>query len=934
MLEKQFNPESSREHAKAAWPEEHFKPQGEGDPFCIMLPPPNVTGTLHMGHGFQHTLMDALIRYHRMCGDQTLWQPGTDHAGIATQIVVEKLLAKENSSRKAIGREAFQEKVWEWKEHSGNIITQQMKRMGASADWSRERFTMDDGLSNAVLKAFVQLYRDGLIYRGTRLVNWDPVLGTALSDLEVISAEEKGSMWHIRYPLVEPVDGIEYVVIATTRPETFFGDVAVAVNPTDERFQKLIGKRLRLPLTDRIIPIIADDYVDPAFGTGCVKITPAHDFNDFEIGVRHALEPINIFNKDATLNECVPKAYQGLTREAARTKALAEFSEQGLLEETKPHILMVPRSERSGAIVEPYLTQQWYVRMQGMAEDALSVVENGEVTFVPDNWRNTYRQWLTNIQDWCISRQLWWGHRIPAWYDEAGNIYVAESLEEAQTQAGSNVRLHQDEDVLDTWFSAALWPFSTLGWPEKTEALAKFFPTSVLVTGFDIIFFWVARMIMFGRYFTGQVPFKQVLFTGLIRDHEGQKMSKSKGNVLDPIDLIDGITLEDLLAKRLSGLMLESQKQGIEKATRKQFPDGIAAFGEDALRFTYCALATHGRDIRFDLGRMEGYRNFCNKLWNATRFIQMQMEKCSVENVPYGFPSVHDCALPERWLLSKLNDVVGACHKHFAEFRFDLLSQALYEFIWHDYCDQYIEKAKKRLNENAADQAIILQVLVNTLDTILRLLHPLMPFITEDLWQHMSKKTILFPEHIGEKPLMLQAYPREFIYDATEQKLLTEAFHLINESDDLVATIHALRHKLGIKPKEQLDEVYVYSIKEDSKEALAKFFGSAEAKALVKFSAKVEKLIEGNAPADAKTAQMDGAIFSVQMIWEPEIQPLTEEEKTRLRLKQEKLQQEEIKLNAQYANKDKMPEAVVAKMKNRMQEVTLELAEIQSALNH
>ncbi len=933
MLEKQFEPKQTAVHAKSHWSPIDFQPQGEQVPFCIMLPPPNVTGTLHMGHAFQHSLMDALIRYHRMMGDNTLWQPGTDHAGIATQIVVEKLLAKESLTRKTIGRKAFERRVWEWKNHSGNVITEQMQRLGASADWTRERFTMDEGLSQAVNTAFIKLYRDGLIYRGTRLVNWDPVLGTALSDLEVISSEEKGCLWYIRYPLLEPIGDVRYLTVATTRPETLFGDVAVAVNPTDERYKNLIGKKLILPLSQRHIPIIGDEYVDAEFGTGCVKITPAHDFNDFAMAARHQLESINIFTTDAKLNDKVPEAYQDLSREEARQKVLDALTNLQLLTKTEPHQLMIPRSERSGAIVEPYLTKQWYVTMDKMAKEALAVVEDGTIEFVPDNWRNTYRQWLNGIQDWCISRQLWWGHRIPAWYDVKGNIYVGQDLAQAQAQAGEGVLLVQDEDVLDTWFSAALWPFSTLGWPQKTEALKTFYPTNVLVTGFDIIFFWVARMIMFGLYFTGRVPFKKVLFTGLIRDHDGQKMSKSKGNVIDPIDLIDGISLEDLLQKRTANLMLESQQKAVEKATRKEFPEGIPAFGEDALRFTYCALATHGRDIRFDLSRMEGYRNFCNKIWNATRFIQMQMEKCGVNRIPNELPKIVDCDLPERWLISKLNVTIASCHRYFAEMRFDLLAQTVYDFVWHQFCDRAIERAKMRLNEAPSEGHIILQVIVNTLNIILHLLHPLMPFITEDLWQQALKPVLILSKEEMAIPLMRQAYPQLMKFSEKEEENLAQATQLMDYADDIITSVNALRHKLGIKPKEKLPEIYLAAVREDLTAGMTTVFASSDTLALIKFSAKVDNIQKGLAAQNIAIAQLDSNLFSVQIPWQKVEAVLTEEEKIRLLNKQQKLQQELGKAKTQFINKDKMPPAVVTKLENRMRDIEMELREVGRLLN-
>jgi valyl-tRNA synthetase len=803
-MDKSYRPQDIEQRIYERWEENSwFAPHGDGEPYCIMIPPPNVTGTLHMGHGFGDTIQDALTRYYRMQGRRTLWQPGMDHAGIATQMVVERLLNAEGKSKRDLGREKFVERVWQWKEESGGMIAKQTRRLGASVDWSRDRFTMDEGCSEAVKKVFVDLYDEGLIYRGKRLVNWDPVLHTALSDLEVLSDDEPGHLWHFRYPLAS---GDGHLVVATTRPETMLGDSAVAVHPEDERYRDIVGQDIILPIVGRRIPIIADDYVDPEFGTGCVKITPAHDFNDYDIGKRHDLPMYNILTDDAALNDEVPEAYRGLDRFVARDKIVDEFRELELLEKIEDYTVKIPRGDRSHAVVEPYLTDQWYVKIEPLAKPAIEAVESGRIRFVPENWSKTYFEWMYNIQDWCISRQLWWGHRIPAWYDADGNVYVGHDETDVRDRHGieADVELRQDEDVLDTWFSSALWPFSTLGWPEPTRELQQFYPGNVLVTGFDIIFFWVARMIMMGLKFMGDVPFHEVYIHGLIRDQDGQKMSKSKGNVLDPLDLIDGIDLESLVKKRTAGMMQDHLAPGIEKATRKQFPDGIDQFGADALRMTFAALATTGRDVRFDLGRIEGYKNFCNKLWNAARYVLMNTE--SLDDGELEFSAA------DRWIRARLGETTRSMHRHFASYRLDLAAQAIYEFTWHEFCDWYLELSKPVLQSEEASDALqrgTRRTLIDTLEIILRLLHPLMPFITEEIWQQVAARAGADGETIMRCP-----YPQPDA-DASDDDAVAD----IEWVKQFILGIRQIRGEMDISPGKELPVLLQHASQSDRERA-------------------------------------------------------------------------------------------------------------------
>jgi len=904
-MDKHYDPHTIEKRWYEKWEENnYFAPSAAEKPYCIMIPPPNVTGILHMGHAFQDTIMDALTRYHRMRGYAALWQPGTDHAGIATQMVVERQLNREGKTRHDLGREKFIQRVWDWKEHSGGTITQQLRRMGASVDWSRERFTLDDGLSKAVNEVFVRLHKEGLIYRGKRLVNWDPVLHTAVSDLEVIAEEEQGHLWHVRYPLA---DGSGHLMVATTRPETMLGDSAVAVHPADDRYKAFIGKTVVLPLVQKEIPVIADEYVDIEFGSGCVKITPAHDFNDYEIGSRHELEVINVLTEDAKIQSLswIPEKYHGLDRFVARARIIKDLEQERLIDKIESHVLKVPRSDRSNAIVEPYLTNQWYVKTKPLAAPAIEAVKNSSIRFVPDNWKNTYFNWLNDIQDWCISRQIWWGHRIPAWYDESGNVYVGRDEAEIRLEndLAPEIKLKQDEDVLDTWFSSALWPFSTLGWPDKTFELEKFYPTSVLVTGFDIIFFWVARMIMFGIKFMGDVPFREVYITGLIRDAHGQKMSKSKGNVLDPIDLIDGISLADLLEKRTRGLMRPQMQKIVEKHTRQDFPDGIASFGTDALRFTFAALASTGRDINFDLGRIEGYRNFCNKLWNAARFVLLQVEGKTIATASADL--LYSTA--DRWIKSILQDVIIKVEGALRAYRFDQVAQSIYDFVWNEFCDWYLEFAKVTLNSDLDDsvKAATRYNLIQVLETVLRLLHPLMPYITEEIWQRIARLAGREPESI-----MLEAYPE---YDET--LIAHEAVAQISWFKLFVLGIRQVRAEMNIAPGKML-QVLISNAADDDSRLLDKFKDEI---AKIGRITSVTKMPPGQAEPESALALAGDMRILIPLAGLINKQ----DELTRLNRELDKVTEEMNKVKSKLDNANftaKAPEAVVDKVKMRFAE--------------
>ena len=910
-MKKNYEPKDTEVDIYSNWEKSGYfnaNPDENKQPFCIMIPPPNVTGTLHMGHGFQNTLMDALIRQKRMSGFDVLWQVGVDHAGIATQMVVERQLEAEGTSREQIGRDAFEERVWQWKDKSGNKITQQLRRLGASVDWTREAFTMSDDLSLAVKEVFIKLHEQGLIYRGERLVNWDTVLKTALSDLEVSSEEEDGNLWHIDY---RTTDG-ELLTVATTRPETLLGDTALAVNPKDERYVHLIGKRAILPIVNREIPIIADDYVESEFGTGCVKITPAHDFNDFEIGKRHDLEIINILNLDGSLNENVPEKFQGLSIDAARELTLESLEDLKQLRKTEVYKVQIPRSERSNSILQPLLTKQWFVDVKKLSIEAIRVVEQNETEFIPKNWENTYFNWMNEIQDWCISRQLWWGHRIPAWYDSKGEIYVGKTEEEIREKFDlGDQKLTQEEDVLDTWFSSALWTFSTLGWPKDNNLLHRYHPTSVLVTGFDIIFFWVARMIMMTTHFIGEVPFKKIFIHGLIKDSEGQKMSKSKGNTLDPLDIIDGIDLTSLIAKRTDGLMQPKMKARIEKQTKKEFPDGIKAYGTDALRLTFCSLASGGRDINFDIKRVEGYRNFCNKLWNASRYIQMNIEN-------YGISETESETVVDAWINYKFDQVLKDVNKAFEEYRLDLATKALYEFIWYEFCDWYIEFCKISLTQEHVDRQAIVKSMVTLLEKILRLAHPIMPFVTEEIWGQFKKY------HKSESDsLMISPFPVNIAADTTAKS----NFQDIEWTKEIITGIRNIRGELLIKPSTSIN-------------ALVKGEDKTNKKRLEKLNVYISNLCnlsEISWKTDASD-DLPSSVFALEDLkvmipLEGLIDP--KEEKLRLDKKLDKLIKEKEMLGAKLSNDNfikNAPEDLVSSQQERFNVLTKELENLQSQM--
>ncbi|MEZ7830588.1 MAG: valine--tRNA ligase [Gammaproteobacteria bacterium] len=918
-MDKTYQPKQLENHWYKTWEERgYFAPQGDGDPYCIVIPPPNVTGRLHMGHGFQNAIMDALIRYHRMLGRSALWQVGTDHAGIATQMVVERKLNAAGSSRQEIGREQFVKKVWDWKEESGSIITEQIRRLGSSLDWTRERFTMDEQLSCVVEKVFIELYDEGLIYRGNRLVNWDPQLLTAVSDLEVISEEENGSLWHFRYPLAD--DPSRHVVIATTRPETLLGDSAIAVNPNDERYKDLVGKFVDLPLCNRKIPIIADDYADPEFGTGCVKITPAHDFNDYEVGKRNNLEIINILTDDACINENAPAVYQGLDRFEARKKIVEDMEALGLVETIEPHKLKVPRGDRSGVVIEPYLTSQWYVAVQSLADPAIKAVENGDIEFVPKNWENTYFAWMRNIQDWCISRQLWWGHRIPAWYDNDGKIYVGKTEADIREKhnLGDDVSLRQDEDVLDTWFSSALWTFSTLGWPNDREFFDRFHPTDVLVTGFDIIFFWVARMIMMTLKFTGEIPFKKVYITGLVKDEQGQKMSKSKGNILDPIDLIDGIELDELVEKRTADMMQPQLKAKIEKHTRDAFPDGIEGYGTDALRFTFYSLATTGRDIKFDLGRTEGYRNFCNKVWNAARYVLMNCEDKAILD-QHSISPKH-LSIADQWISSRFEQTALSIEESMKNYRFDLAAQALQEFIWNEYCDWYVELSKPVLwdeENNPLEAQATRWMLLNIMEKSLRLLHPFMPYITEEIWQRIAPLLSIQGESI-----MLQSYPQP-----DEANVDQNAEQSIEWIKGIIVAIRNIRGEMDISPAKAIP-VFLNKGTESDQAKLEEY------RPYLEKLAKLESIqwLNPGEEVPAAATQLHGEIeILVPMAGLIDV----DAERARLEKEIAKLETGMKSVSAKLNNKkfmDNAPEAVIAKERGKAQQMSGALTALQEKL--